>query len=214
MMERQSRLAEILTASRVIAVLVVSDAQAAAPLARALVRGGVKLIEITLRSRAALAAIERIAAQVPDAIVGAGTILSPHQFAEAAAAGSRFAVSPGATPVLIEAAADASIDWMPGAVTASEMMALHEQGYHIQKFFPAEATGGVASLQSLASPLPDLRFCPSGGIDARNAASYLALPSVICVGGSWVAPPALVEAGKWDEISAHARAAISAMYRP
>ena len=213
MTERQARLAGLLEASPVVAVLVVGETAAAVPLARALVRGGVRLLEITLRSNVALAAMEAIAAQVADAIVGAGTIVSPRQFAEVENAGCRFAVSPGATPALIEAAAAASVDWLPGAATASEMMTLLEHGYRIQKFFPAEAAGGIAHLKSLASPLPSLRFCPTGGIDGRNAAAYLSLPNVLCVGGSWVAPAALVEAGKWDEISALASEAVSALKR-
>jgi 2-dehydro-3-deoxyphosphogluconate aldolase/(4S)-4-hydroxy-2-oxoglutarate aldolase len=211
MSEKQARLATLLEASPVIAVLVVDKAATAVPLARALVRGGVRILEITLRSTAALAAIEAIATHVTDAIVGAGTILSPHQFAEVESAGCRFAVSPGATPSLVEAAAISSVDWLPGAATASEMMTLLEHGYRIQKFFPAEAAGGVDYLRSLASPFPALRLCPTGGIDARNAATYLSLPNVLCVGGSWVAPTTLVRSGKWDEISALAREAVSAL---
>ena len=211
MSDRQARLAELLGVSPVVAVLVVSEVATAVPLARALVKGGVSLLEITLRSKAALAAIEAIATRVSDAIVGAGTIVSPAQFAEVERAGCRFAVSPGATTALIEAAASASVDWLPGAATVSEMMALLEHGYRIQKFFPAEASGGVAHLRSLISPLPALRFCPTGGIDAGNAAAYLALPNVLCVGGSWVAPTALVEAGRWDDISALAARSVAAL---
>ncbi len=209
MAERQARLATLLEASPVVAVLVIGEEAAAVPLARALVAGGVRLLEITLRSNVALAAMASIATQVTEAIVGAGTIVSAHQFAEVASVGGRFAVSPGATRALIEAAPLAAVDWLPGAATVTEMLTLLEHGYRIQKFFPAEASGGVEFLKSLTSPLPTLRFCPTGGIDARNAAAYLSLPNVLCVGGSWIAPAGLVQAGKWDEISALARAAVT-----
>ncbi len=171
MVDQQASLAAILATSPVVAVLVVRDAATAVPLAEALVAGGVTLLEITLRSKAALSAIEAIAGNVSGAIVGAGTILSPHQFRDAASAGSRFAVSPGATPALIEAAALAGVDWLPGAATVTEMLRLLEHGYRIQKFFPAEAAGGVSYLRSLSSPLPDVRFCPTGGIARRKRGS-------------------------------------------
>ncbi len=211
MMNRQASLTVMLEASPVVAVLIVRDAATAVPLAEALVEGGVRLLEITLRSKAALSAIEAIAKHVSGAIIGAGTILSPHQFRDAASAGSRFAVSPGGTPALIEAAGLAGIEWLPGAATVTEMLRLFEHGYRIQKFFPAEAAGGVSYLRSLSSPLPDLRFCPTGGIDAGNAAAYLALPNVLCVGGSWVAPPDLVQSANWREVGALAREAVSAL---
>jgi 2-dehydro-3-deoxyphosphogluconate aldolase / (4S)-4-hydroxy-2-oxoglutarate aldolase len=210
MTEAQKNLEALLKSSPIIAVLVIDDEKAAAPLARALVKGGVKLIEITLRTPAALAAMERIGGEVEEAVVGAGTLLSPRQFDEVARRGCRFAVSPGATPSLIEAAAKASLPWLPGAGTLSEMMRLLEHGYVLQKFFPAEAAGGAAYLKSVASVLPLLRFCPTGGIDQRNAANYLDLANVLCVGGSWVAPPALVKGRRWGEIEALAANAAKA----
>jgi 2-dehydro-3-deoxyphosphogluconate aldolase / (4S)-4-hydroxy-2-oxoglutarate aldolase len=195
-------IADILGRSRVVAVLVVDDVAVAVPLARALVEGGIGLIEITLRSAVALDAIAAIVRGVPEAVVGAGTLTAPGQFAEAEKRGCRFLVSPGATPALCEAAAQSAVPWLPGAATVSEMLALRERGYLIQKFFPAEASGGVACLKSLAPPLPDLRFCPTGGIGEHNARDYLAAPNVLCVGGSWMAPPALVRSGDWAAITA------------
>jgi 2-dehydro-3-deoxyphosphogluconate aldolase / (4S)-4-hydroxy-2-oxoglutarate aldolase len=195
-------IADILERSRIVAVLVVEDVAVAVPLSRALVEGGIGLIEVTLRSAVALDAIAAIVHGVPEAVVGAGTLTAPHQFAEAEKRGCRFLVSPGATPALCEAAAQSAVPWLPGAATVSEMLALRERGYLIQKFFPAEASGGVACLKSLASPLPDLRFCPTGGIGEHNAQDYLAVPNVLCVGGSWMAPPALVRSGDWAAITA------------
>jgi 2-dehydro-3-deoxyphosphogluconate aldolase / (4S)-4-hydroxy-2-oxoglutarate aldolase len=206
----QKNLEPLLRLSPVVAVLVIEDARNAAPLARALLAGGVKLIEITLRTPAALEAMERIGGEVEGAVVGAGTLLSPRQFDEVARRGCRFAVSPGATPALIEAASQSPLPWLPGAATLSEMMHLLEHGLSLQKFFPAEAAGGTAYLKSIASVLPDLRFCPTGGIDQRNAADYLALANVLCVGGSWVAPPALVKAERWGEIETLAASAARA----
>lgn len=203
----QKNLEPLLRLSPVVAVLVIEDARNAAPLARALLAGGVKLIEITLRTPAALEAMERIGGEVEGAVVGAGTLLSPRQFDEVARRGCRFAVSPGATPALIEAASQSPLPWLPGAATLSEMMHLLEHGLSLQKFFPAEAAGGTAYLKSIASVLPDLSFCPTGGIDQRNAADYLALANVLCVGGSWVAPPALVKAERWGEIETLAASA-------
>jgi len=204
MTDRQTGLEKLLKHSRLIAVLMIDDAATAVPLARALVKGGVRLIEITLRTPAALEAIRRIAGEVEGAITGAGTILSPEQFAEVDRIGCHFIVSPGATPRLIEAAAGARTPWLPGAATASEMLLLLEHGYHLQKFFPAEQAGGAAYLRSLASPLSTLRFCPTGGIDERNVAGYLELPNVLCVGGSWIAPADLIAARNWDEVTARA----------
>ncbi len=204
MTDRQAGLAKLLKQSPIVAVLVIDDAATAVPLARALVRGGVRLIEITLRTPAAWEAIKRIAGEVEDAITGAGTILTPEQFAEADRIGCHFTVSPGATPRLMAAAAEARTPWLPGAATASEMLLLLEHGYCLQKFFPAEQAGGAAYLRSLASPLGAVRFCPTGGIDERNLTSYLELPNVLCVGGSWIAPAELIRAGKWDAVAARA----------
>ena len=204
MSDRQLGLEKLLKLSRIVAVLVIEDAATAVPLARALVKGGVRLIEITLRTPAAWEAIRRIAGEVEDAVTGAGTILTPEQFAEADRVGCNFTVSPGATPRLIAAAAAVPTPWLPGAATASEMLLLLEHGYPLQKFFPAEQAGGAAYLKSLSSPLSAVRFCPTGGIDERNAARYLELPNVLCVGGSWIAPAELIRAGKWDAITARA----------
>lgn len=197
----------ILTAAPVVPVLIVEDWRIAAPLASALLAGGLPAIEITLRTPAALEAIRAVSAEVEGAFVGAGTLLTPQHFADAQAAGARFAVSPGATAHLLDAAQDYTLPFLPGAASASEAMALQERGYVLQKFFPAEPSGGLAYLKALASPLPGIRFCPTGGIDAANAASYLTLPNVVCVGGSWVAPRDAVLARDWGRVEALARAA-------
>jgi 2-dehydro-3-deoxyphosphogluconate aldolase/(4S)-4-hydroxy-2-oxoglutarate aldolase len=210
MLNPQPGLEELLKLSPVVAVLAIEDAAAAVPLARALVSGGIRLIEITLRTPEALEAISLISAEVEGAVVGAGTILSPSQFGAVEKLQCRFAVSPGSTPELVKAASHARCPWLPGAATVSEMMRLFEHGFALQKFFPAEAAGGVDSLKSVAAVLRGIRFCPTGGIDERNVADYLALPNVLCVGGSWVAPPALVKSGRWDEIAARAASAASA----
>jgi 2-dehydro-3-deoxyphosphogluconate aldolase/(4S)-4-hydroxy-2-oxoglutarate aldolase len=206
-MTTQAGLKPILTAAPVVPVLVIDDPQLAVPLARALVAGGLTAIEITLRTGAALEAIRAVTGEVEGAVVGAGTVLTREQFAEAQQAGARFVVSPGATTALVQAADETDIPFLPGAATATEAMTLFEYGYTLQKFFPAEAAGGSAALKALASPLPGVRFCPTGGVDAKNAASYLALPNVICVGGSWVAPKEAVAAGDWSRIEALARKA-------
>lgn len=177
----------------VMPVLVVEDASVAQPLARALVRGGLPVLEVTLRTPAALDVIREMA-RVEGGIVGAGTVLTPQDVAAAATAGARFAVSPGATDRLLDACEEAGLPLLPGAATASEAMRLFERGYDMLKFFPAEAAGGAKALKSLASPLPRISFCPTGGVGPDNAKSYLSLPNVICVGGSWVAPKHLIEA--------------------
>ncbi|TDC45286.1 bifunctional 4-hydroxy-2-oxoglutarate aldolase/2-dehydro-3-deoxy-phosphogluconate aldolase [Actinomadura sp. KC345] len=184
----------------VIPVVVLDDAGTAVPMARALVDGGLPVIEVTLRTPAALAAIERIAAEVPDAVVGAGTVVGPEDAERSAAAGARFLVSPGCTPRLRAAMAAGGLPFLPGAATASEAMALLEDGITAMKFFPAEASGGAAFLKALGGPLPQVRFCPTGGISPRNAADYLALGNVGCVGGSWLTPANVVRAGDWDRI--------------
>ncbi|WP_312798460.1 2-dehydro-3-deoxy-phosphogluconate aldolase [Tianweitania sp.] len=196
------RLRTVLEAQPVIPVLRIERAEDAAPLARALAKGGLPAVEITLRTPQALEAIRRVAAEVPEAVVGAGTILNPKHFAEAVAAGATYIVSPGQTPALFDAAADSDVPLLPGATTATEIMLAAERGYDIMKFFPAEQAGGAAFLKSLASPFQGIRFCPTGGITPSNAATYLGLPNVVCVGGSWVAPDALVASGEWDQITA------------
>lgn len=190
----------------IIPVLVLDDVACAPALAKALVAGGLPALEVTLRTAAALDAI-RAMADVEGGIVGAGTLLTPADIRAAKDAGATFGVSPGATPRLVAAAAEIGLPLLPGAATASEVMALWEQGYDMLKFFPAEAAGGVAALKSIGAPIPQVGFCPTGGITTENAASYLALPNVICAGGSWVAPKAKITAGDWAGITALARAA-------
>jgi 2-dehydro-3-deoxyphosphogluconate aldolase/(4S)-4-hydroxy-2-oxoglutarate aldolase len=202
-----SELTALFAGTPVVPVLVIEEVSAAVPLARALVAGGLPVLEITLRTPAALDVIRAIAGEVEGAVVGAGTVLSAAQYRDAAAAGSRFVVSPGATDAVLGAAAASTVPLLPGAATASEVMRLLEQGYRLLKFFPAAAAGGVAYLKALAAPLPEARFCPTGGIDAASAKDYLSLSNVVCVGGSWVAPAAAVAAGDWQEITRLARAA-------
>lgn len=190
----------------VIPVLVIEDLAHAVPLAQALVAGGLPVLEVTLRTDCALEAIAEMA-RIEGAVVGAGTVLTPEQMADARAAGARFAVAPGATSALIDAARLNEMPLLPGAQTCSEVMSLMEQGYTVQKFFPAEAIGGANALQSIGGPLPQVTFCPTGGISAARAPDYLALPNVACVGGSWVAPKDAMAAGDWDAITRLARAA-------
>lgn len=198
-------LRQVLQLAPVMPVVVIDDVRHAVPLARALVAGGIPAIEVTLRTDAALEAVRAIAAEVPDAVVGVGTVRRPADFAAALAAGARFAVSPGSSPDLLAAARDTALPWLPGAATASEAMALAERGYLQQKFFPAEAAGGTRALRALQGPLPDIRFCATGGITPGNAAKYLAVPNVACVGGSWLTPAKLLQAGDWAAIEALAR---------
>jgi 2-dehydro-3-deoxyphosphogluconate aldolase/(4S)-4-hydroxy-2-oxoglutarate aldolase len=191
----------------VVPVLTIERVADAAPLARALVAGGLPVLEVTLRTRAALDAVAAIVAAVPDAVVGVGTVTKPIDVAVAVQAGARFLVSPGTTAELADALAGAELPVLPGCATVSEAMALAARGFTVLKFFPAEASGGVAWLKSVSGPLLDIRFCPTGGIDARNAASYLALPNVTAVGGSWVAPREAIAAGDFAHITDLARAA-------
>jgi 2-dehydro-3-deoxyphosphogluconate aldolase / (4S)-4-hydroxy-2-oxoglutarate aldolase len=198
----QEGLAEILTRSPVMPVLTIEDAHDAVPIAQALAAGGIAAVEITLRTPAGLAAIRAIAAGAPDIVVGAGTVLSPTAYAAAAEAGARFCVAPGATPALSAFAKGSSAVFLPGAATASEAMVLLEAGYALQKFFPAAQAGGTALLSAWAAPLPDIRFCPTGGITAATAPDYLKLPNVVCVGGSWLVPKEAVKAKDWRRITA------------
>ncbi|WP_027682843.1 2-dehydro-3-deoxy-phosphogluconate aldolase [Rhizobium leguminosarum] len=199
--EKTEKLLSTLKLQPVVPVLIVDDAKSAVPLARALVAGGLKAIEITMRTPAALEAVRAVAAEVEGAEVGAGTILNVAHWEAAVAAGSKFIVSPGTTQELLDAAADSDVPLLPGAATASEVMALREEGYQVLKFFPAEQAGGAAYLKALSSPLAGTLFCPTGGISLKNAHDYLSLPNVICVGGSWVAPKELVAAGDWAGIT-------------
>ncbi|WP_103035552.1 bifunctional 4-hydroxy-2-oxoglutarate aldolase/2-dehydro-3-deoxy-phosphogluconate aldolase [Castellaniella caeni] len=198
---------DLLAHSPVMPVIVIQDTASAVGLARALVAGGILSIEVTLRSPAALDAIRAIRDQVPDALVGAGTIRTPQQLDDVLRAGARFGVSPGLTPALARAARSADIPFLPGVSTTSEAMQAAEWGFTAQKLFPAEAIGGVALLKAWHGPLPDLRFCPTGGIHARNAGGYLALPNVGCVGGSWLTPAPAVINHDWDAITQLARQA-------
>lgn len=196
----------LLERAPVVPVITINRLEDAVPLARALVDGGLPVLEITLRSTVALAAIRAIVAQVPDAVVGVGTVLTIDDLTAAVAAGAAFAISPGATEALFDAAEHADIPWLPAVATASELMRGLERSHRRFKFFPAEASGGVAALRSFAGPFPGARFCPTGGIDARNAAAYLALPNVITVGGSWMLPAAAIDARDWGAIGGLARA--------
>lgn len=198
--EKTDRLLSILTMQPVVPVLVVEDAALAVPLARALVAGGLRAIEITLRTPAALDAVRAIAEEVEGATVGAGTILDARQFDAAERAGAQFIVSPGTTQEILDRARRSAVPLLPGAATASEAMALREEGHVVLKFFPAEPAGGTAYLKALASPLAGTVFCPTGGITPGNAGDYLALDNVVCVGGSWVAPRDALAGGDWDRV--------------
>lgn len=199
--------AAVMALAPVIPVLTVASVEDGLAQAKALVAGGLHAIEVTLRTPSALDAIHAIAKSVPKAVVGAGTIVSVDQIDEAVAAGARFLVSPGAPPALAKAAAQAPVPFLPGCATASEAMALRELGFRALKFFPAEAAGGARLLASLAAPLPDLRFCPTGGIDLAKAPEYLKLPNASCVGGSWMLPKAALGRGDYSEVEKLAREA-------
>jgi 2-dehydro-3-deoxyphosphogluconate aldolase / (4S)-4-hydroxy-2-oxoglutarate aldolase len=200
---------EAVIAPPVIPVLTVEDADDAVPLARALVAGGLTTIEITLRTPAALAAIGAIASEVPEALVGAGTVIQARQIDSAIEAGAQFLVSPGSTRALLDALQDAEVPLLPGAATPSEVIALLERGITVAKLFPAYALGGIRLLSALSGPFPEFRFCPTGGIDQRLACDYLALVNVACVGGSWMVPGEAVTRGNWETIEGLARTAVA-----
>lgn len=191
--------AEICGLAPVVPVLVVDDAETAADLATALVAGGLPALEVTLRTPAALEAIREMST-VEGGVVGAGTLLTPADVIAAKDAGALFGVTPGTTDRLLDAALDADLPLLPGAATASEALYLLERGFSVQKFFPAEASGGVAALRAIGAPIPQVRFCPTGGVSLANARQYLSLSNTICVGGSWVAPKAAIESGDWVKI--------------
>jgi 2-dehydro-3-deoxyphosphogluconate aldolase/(4S)-4-hydroxy-2-oxoglutarate aldolase len=197
---------EICALAPIVPVLVIDDVSAAQPLAEALVAGGLPALEVTLRTPGALDAI-RAMSQVPGGHVGAGTLVTPRDVRAAKAAGATFGVSPGATDDLLDACEAEDLPLLPGAATATEAMRLLARGYTVLKFFPAEASGGAPALKAIGAPLPQITFCPTGGISPANAASYLSLNNVLCAGGSWVAPNDLVSARKWTEIETLARAA-------
>jgi 2-dehydro-3-deoxyphosphogluconate aldolase/(4S)-4-hydroxy-2-oxoglutarate aldolase len=200
-------MAAIAARAPVIPVLTIERTADAVPLARALVTGGLPVLEITLRTPVAVAALRAIAAEVPEAVLGAGTLLEARQFDEVRAAGATFAVSPGCTRPLVTAAEAAGLPFLPGIQTVSEAMALAQQGFSLMKFFPADAAGGIAWLKAVAAPLAGLRFCPTGGIGAESASHYLALANVACVGGSWMAPREAVQSGDWERVERLAAAA-------
>lgn len=204
---RTAELVALLGAVPVIPVVTIEDPERAVPLAETLVGAGLPVIEVTLRTRRALEAVAAIAASVPRAVVAAGTVVAASQIGEAAEAGAQFLVTPGTPPRLAEALASAPLPAMPGCATVTEALALADRGFEVVKFFPAAASGGEAWLKAVAAPLPRLRFCPTGGIDAHNAAAYLALPNVACIGGSWVAPPSAIAAG---DVAAIRRLALAA----
>lgn len=197
----------LLQDTRVLPVLIPRSVAAAVETARALVAGGLQVIEVALRTPEAFDAMSAIVKAVPDAIVGVGTVTWPAQFAEAKRRGARFAVSPGATPALCSAARDAGLDYLPAAATVSEVLALREQGYRLQKFFPVELAGGPRALAAYASVASDVRFCPSGGIEETNLWAYLQLDNVLCVSGSWMVPATAVAAQEWMTIERLARRA-------
>lgn len=194
------RAREICLLAPVVPVLVIHDVAHARPLAQALVAGGLPALEVTLRTPVALAAIAEMA-QVAGGVVGAGTLLTPADVQAAKVAGAQFGVSPGATDILLDACESADLPLLPGAATSSEVMRLLERGYSVQKFFPAEANGGAPALKSIGGPLPQVSFCPTGGVSLTNAPNYLSLPNTLCVGGSWIVPQNLIDAGDWDGIT-------------
>lgn len=197
-----SSLESVLTLAPVVPVLIIDDLATAVPLARALVAGGIRALEITLRTPLALEAARIIGQEVEGAIIGIGTVLTPAQLEACDRIGARFAVSPGTTTLLLDAAEDAAVKLLPGSRSPSESMLLLERGYVFQKFFPAEASGGAAYIGALASPLPDIRFCPTGGVTPAKAKDYLKLKNVICVGGSWLTPKEALAKGDWAAITA------------
>ncbi len=200
----------ILTAGPVVPVIVLNKLEHAVPMARALVAGGVRVLEVTLRTSCALEAIRAIAQEVPEAIVGAGTVINPQQLCQVTEAGAQFAISPGLTPALLDAACAGSIPLIPGISTVSELMLGMDYGLREFKFFPAEANGGVKALQAIAGPFPQVRFCPTGGISPANYRDYLALKSVLCIGGSWLVPASALESGDYARITTLAREAVGA----
>ena len=202
MMAKQEKLAALFKQAVVIPVLTIERLEDAVPLARALVAGGVRVLEVTLRTAVAIPAAQAIIADVPEAIVGVGTILNANDLARAEALGARFGISPGATPDLLKAAAASALPFAPGVATASELMQALAHGFDLVKFFPAEQSGGIKALRALAGPFPDARFCPTGGIGEANAAAWLGEPNVVAVGGSWLCPAADIRSGNWAGISA------------
>jgi 2-dehydro-3-deoxyphosphogluconate aldolase/(4S)-4-hydroxy-2-oxoglutarate aldolase len=206
-MSEAERVVEAIAAARIVPVITIEEAAAAAPLAAALERGGLSVVEVTLRTAQGLEALREMKHAVPTLVVGAGTLRTPADVEAAVEHGAEFLVTPATTPPLERALLDSGRVGVPGVATPSEALARAEAGFTLLKLFPAEAVGGRRLLRSLAGPLPALRFMPTGGIDPENAGDYLALPNVVAIGGSWIAEPAAIRAGRWDEIEARARAA-------
>ncbi|MBT0586558.1 bifunctional 4-hydroxy-2-oxoglutarate aldolase/2-dehydro-3-deoxy-phosphogluconate aldolase [Alteromonas oceanisediminis] len=201
--------AEIFAAGPVVPVLVIHDVAHAVPLAKALMKGGIQVLEVTLRTSAALEVIRKIADEVPDAIIGAGTVTNAQQLKDVTEAGAKFAISPGMTAELLMAGTQGSIPLIPGISSISDLMKAKDAGYSYLKFFPAEASGGIKAIKSIGGPFPDVTFCPTGGISPSNYLEYLALPNVACVGGSWLAPDDAIANGDWDKITQLAKDAVS-----
>ena len=199
---KQEKLAALFEQATIIPVLTIERLEDAVPLARALVAGGVRTLEVTLRTPVAIESAKAIMADVPEAVVGIGTILNADDLARVEAIGARFGISPGATPDLLKAAAASALPFAPGIATASELMLALAHGFNLVKFFPAEPSGGIKALRALAGPFPDARFCPTGGIGEANAAAWLAEPNVVAVGGSWLCPAAGIRSGNWSGITA------------
>jgi 2-dehydro-3-deoxyphosphogluconate aldolase/(4S)-4-hydroxy-2-oxoglutarate aldolase len=208
---KQEKLAALFKQAVVIPVLTIEKVEHAVPLARALVAGGVRTLEVTLRTDAAVAAAKAIIAEVPEAIVGIGTILTAADLDRARALGAKFGISPGATPELLKAAAAGDLPFAPGIATASELMQALAAGFDLVKFFPAEQAGGIKALRALGGPFPSVRFCPTGGVGAANAAAWLAEPNVLCVGGSWLCPAADIRSGNWAGITAMCDSAMKSL---
>jgi 2-dehydro-3-deoxyphosphogluconate aldolase/(4S)-4-hydroxy-2-oxoglutarate aldolase len=211
MTAKQEKLAALFKAATVIPVLTIERLEDAVPLARALVAGGVCTLEVTLRTPVAADAAKAMIAEVPEAIVGIGTILNPADLARAEALGAKFGISPGGTPELLKAAAASALPFAPGIATASELMQALAFGFDLAKFFPAEQAGGIKGLRALGGPFPNVRFCPTGGVGEANAATWLAEPNVVAVGGSWLCPAAEVRAGNWAGITAICQRTLKAL---
>ncbi|CAD5270439.1 2-keto-3-deoxy-phosphogluconate aldolase [Alteromonas sp. 76-1] len=201
--------ADIFAAGPVVPVLVINDVEKAVPLAKALMAGGIKVLEVTLRTPAAIDVIKRIADEVPDSLIGAGTVTNAQQLKAVIEAGAKFAISPGMTADLLKAGMEAEIPLIPGISSTSELMKGKDAGYTHMKFFPAEASGGVKAIKAISGPFPEFTFCPTGGIGPGNYNDYLALKNVVCVGGSWLAPDDAIESGDWDRITQLAKEAVA-----
>lgn len=200
--------AEVFAAGPVVPVLVINDVEKAVPLAKALMAGGIKVLEVTLRTPVALDVIKRIATEVPEALIGAGTVTNAQQLKDVVEAGAKFAISPGMTAELLQAGKECEVPLIPGISSTSDLMKAKDAGYTHMKFFPAEASGGVKAIKSISGPFPDVTFCPTGGISLANYKDYLTLKNVACVGGSWVSPDEAINNGDWEQITKLAKEAV------